>query len=61
MPTFGGDGVEFYQGVKFEDIGTWEEEYDKGSPTEILADASVVAEYEYNWAVISEYLPWVVG
>lgn len=56
---YGGEGVEFYLGVKNNGFGTWQEEHDKNSPAEVLVDLHLVEEYEFNYIVIDKYLPWV--
>lgn len=50
---------DLYQGVQFSEIGLWQDEYDPNCPTEIIVDVGVVEKYEFNYAAIQKWLPWV--
>ena len=59
LHLYGGEGVDMYQGVEFPKICPWQDEFDPNCPTELLANIGEVEEYEFNYAAIKKWLPWV--
>lgn len=47
------------QGVESAQNQPWEDVYDPDCPTEQLVDVEEVAAYEFNYAAIQKWLPWV--
>ena len=47
------------QGVESTGRELWADVYDPDCPTELLVDVEEVAAYEFNYAAIRKWLPWV--
>ena len=47
------------QGVESNGNKPWTDKYDPDSPAELLVDVVEVAAYEFNYAAVQKWLPWV--